>query len=414
MTIAAVSGQNGGAAGAVTTQTSAFGSDVSADSLVVVLAAQLNGDNEGTFADGDCTQSAGTASLGTIALDENNQIDTGEVFLRTGVWSAIVTTGGSCTMQVSAGNTPSKLHVHRHEFTGSWDASRVEDSSSAASATEDLSPDTGSMTSAGAALFIGILGAGDNSNITITDGADYTEIADTAVEGSGPDSYTQSQYRIVSTGTTDEVDWTIDNSFGQGASGVVYKEAAGGIEQAIGQVTETDTAQAIGSAKETAIGQAAETDAAQTMTPARTYDVGQVTETDTAQPLTSAKDKGIGQVAETDTAQPMTPDTGGIEQAIGQVAETDVAQAMTRAKAKAFGQVIEIATARPITSQKAKGVAQVAETDTAQAIATITKTASLNQVAETDTALPMTVSGGGAPLPADGNYILPARRRGRR
>ena len=64
--------------------------------------------------------------------------------------------------------------------------------------------------------------------------------------------------------------------------------ASGGLSATIGQVTETDTAQALSSDKSKEIGQVTETDTAQSMTVGSgiTSIIGQVTETDTAQPLT--------------------------------------------------------------------------------------------------------------------------------
>lgn len=119
-------------------------------------------------------------------------------------------------------------------------------------------------------------------------------------------------------------------------------------------------------------------------TGAQVIAVGQVVETDTAQAITRVKTKSVGQVTEIDTAQAITR-AAGITASVGQVVETDTAQSIGKAKTKAIGQVTETDTAQAINENKSRTVGQPAETDTAQAIAK-RKTKAVGQSVETDIA----------------------------
>lgn len=138
---------------------------------------------------------------------------------------------------------------------------------------------------------------------------------------------------------------------------------------AVGQVTETDTAQTFAAKlKVKAIGLNTETDTAQTVTPVRTYSVGQVTETDTAQTLnTTLKVKAIGLNTETDTATHII-----VPQFIltGQATETDTANTVTPSSEQiiAVGLVTETDTSSTIVVAKTKSIGLVTETDTVTAI----------------------------------------------
>jgi hypothetical protein len=71
---------------------------------------------------------------------------------------------------------------------------------------------------------------------------------------------------------------------------------------ALGQVTETDLAQAFGREKTRALAQVSTTELAQAFSVRKSAAIGQVLETDLAQAFGRAKAKGIGQVIETDEA----------------------------------------------------------------------------------------------------------------
>jgi len=209
---------------------------------------------------------------------------------------------------------------------------------------------------------------------------------------------------------------------------VMVKEA-GGQTIAVGQVTETDLAQALAWApKARLIGQVSETDIAQALSARKTLGVAQVSEADLAQSITAPRIIAVGQTAETDLAQALawapkarlvaqatetdvaqlltTRKTTAIAQAletdnaqalssrksvtVAQALETDLSQAIGRAKAKAITQAAEIDLAQAMTSAKAKAIGQAQETDLAQPVtAGGVHVVAVNQVAETDTAQPI-------------------------
>lgn len=166
---------------------------------------------------------------------------------------------------------------------------------------------------------------------------------------------------------------------------------SGGSSATIGQASEADLAQAFTSRQVKAIGQATETDLAQALVVRQSRTLGQAAETDTAQPVTLRQTRAIGQAAESDTAQAVSQ--GGAAAAIGQAAETDTAQALTSAQRLAIGQPAEADTAQPVTQRQARAIGQAAETDIAQAVAQSQRRA-IGQAQESDSALQ--VAGAGA------------------
>lgn len=231
MTITAAS-LAGGASGNNTTSVSRSMGSVTAGQLVVVWGMKYSPSAD-AFAAGDCTQSAGTATIGAVSLDRSDGGDDNPPgaanFMYSGVWSCIVTGSGTLTMQVGGAVAGSYLLIGAEAFNGSWDASRVEAVNGATVTTNDqLTPGTGNGTSAGAALFAAALQANTSDASTITPDAAFT----TAYENeTGTDDNGSAIYRIVGSGTTDAGDWTLSTAGtvnGTAQSLVVYKEAAGG------------------------------------------------------------------------------------------------------------------------------------------------------------------------------------------
>ena len=152
----------------------------------------------------------------------------------------------------------------------------------------------------------------------------------------------------------------------------------------IGQVTETDTANAF-LALALTLEQVVETDTANLLN--KVAAVGQVTETDTANPIIAVNVVAIGQVVETDTAQSL-----GHVVSLGQCLETDTAKTISRSTndITPIAQIAETDTANslgPIFGQLAS-IAQVTEVDSARSFDTIVSAVSitLGQVIESDTA----------------------------
>ncbi len=152
---------------------------------------------------------------------------------------------------------------------------------------------------------------------------------------------------------------------------------------AIGQVSETDTAQTFGRSKSKLIGQITETDAGQILRALKSKLIGQTLETDTTQALSAIKTKLLGQTAETDSAQALRSVK---TKAIGQSVETDTPQALRAVRSRLLGQPSETDTPQTLARSKTKQLGQASETDTAQAIRRITYSSSY--VSNFDTTLP--------------------------
>src|SRR5688572_17812296 len=110
---------------------------VTAGSLIVVCGMKFSPTTD-AFAAGDCTQSAGTATIGSVTLDRGHNLDMagGSGWGSVGIWSAPVTGSGTLTMQVGGALAGSYLLIGAGEFSGSWDSSRVENVNSGGSATD--------------------------------------------------------------------------------------------------------------------------------------------------------------------------------------------------------------------------------------------------------------------------------------
>lgn len=202
---------------------------------------------------------------------------------------------------------------------------------------------------------------------------------------------------------------------------------ATGITQSVGQVSETDLAQAISARKIQSLGQISETDLAQAITAVKRLAAGQATETDTAQPVSTGIIVPVGQVTETDLAQAFSIlkalEVSGVNETdtaqqlaaqrviqlaqaeehtiaasfpaskartLAQVSDTEVAQALTHAKQLLVGQITETDLAQAVDPELRRLVGQITETDVALAVVQLTGIP-VNQVVETDTALPIGV-----------------------
>lgn len=226
MTIAAVGGQNTGATGSGTSVSVAFPSNVAVGSLISVVGWRYEPSADAYIA-GDCTKSAGTATIGTVTLDAQlDQVDGGGGRATVGIWSAIVTGAGSLTMQVAGGSAGGFPCIAINEFSGNWDSTRVESTNTnGTSATNTTPAHSNNATSAGAALFIGGLSLGNSGgSMTITPDAAFTQTYEN--EAGGTSQAGSSIYRIVTGGTTDRAEWTVPTSGnnGWGCAVVAYKE----------------------------------------------------------------------------------------------------------------------------------------------------------------------------------------------
>lgn len=206
----------------------AFASDVTAGNLIVIGCGRYANGADTAFVAGDCTKSAGTATLGTITLDKQINVATTNP-VQAGVWSVPVTGTGSLTMQV-AGPTGSFFILAIGEYSGvDTSATRV-DGSNGSSATTATSPAvTGAVSSTADALFFATLAADSaNANLNPVVGNSFTEIFQ-SVDGTAHMTGEISR-RVVASSTNTEGSWTITitNLNGWATALAVYKGESSG------------------------------------------------------------------------------------------------------------------------------------------------------------------------------------------
>lgn len=213
----------------VSSVSKAFTSDVTAGSLVVIMGAGLMPSTD-TWAAGDCTKTAGTATIGTIQLDQQLTATGGGGYTsQEAIWSCVVTGGGSLTLQIAGLPSGSYLLIGIAEFSPTagyiWDSSRFE-AENEASGTSGTSASSGNATSAGAAVFAGSLTTNTGSTSAITEDANWSLVYENE---NGSTEHTGSTItRITATGLTDDASWTMPTSFGWQAGVAVFKETSTG------------------------------------------------------------------------------------------------------------------------------------------------------------------------------------------
>lgn len=239
LVVGQIAGADGDASGSVAVATPG---NVAVGDLIVVVGHKSDSGGNVPFIAGNCTKSAGTATIGAISLASQNSFDLtnpGAVWNQVGVWYALVTGAGSLTMNI-AGGAASYCHIAVSEWatTVGWHASIVEQAPAATTSTSDFTAaaqnmDCPALTSAGVALMIGVLGVDGNGDVVIT-----------AVNGTllnkeqagGSHLMAASLYNIVAVGTSFTPRFNVDASIGGGQTiygfnniGVVFREAAASI-----------------------------------------------------------------------------------------------------------------------------------------------------------------------------------------
>jgi hypothetical protein len=131
-------------------------------------------------------------------------------------------------MSVAGGSTDFwNVAIIELSATSGWDASRLEAQNSSTQATDNQSPaTTGNGTSVAGAAFIAGLSVQGSGTITITEDAAFSlafEEQDASLHNTG-----SIIYRIVSSGTTDQGEWTLSNNAGWATALAVYKEVSSG------------------------------------------------------------------------------------------------------------------------------------------------------------------------------------------
>lgn len=195
-----------------TTASRAFPSDVTVGNVVYFAAAAS--DSSHTFVAGDCTKSAGTATIGTVELLGQVNQDTGDgFFIPSAVWAAKVTGTGSLTLQ-AGGLTSGAFWIGgsgEYNSDVGWPATLAGTPSSNGTATDSSTPaTTGNATSTGAAVFVAVMGVGAPAAITI--GAPGNSFSAVMEEEDGAAHMCGAiADRVVTTGTVTGGSWTLSS-----------------------------------------------------------------------------------------------------------------------------------------------------------------------------------------------------------
>lgn len=226
---------------------------VTAGNLIVVQAVRYNNTSD-PFVAGDCAKTSGTATLGAFSLDCQTELDFGggSGVRQVGIFSAIVTGTGSLGITVS-GNPGDYWLISSSEFNGTWDASRKDGAAATGgSATNNqTTAASGSLTSAGAGVFVGAMQVEGGGTITQTTGNSIFEMESSShLPGA-------SGYRLVGTSTASSFDWTIPSpNEGWIAGQVIYKEASAGTTLVVDSGALSVTGQSVPLDLPLAVGQA--------------------------------------------------------------------------------------------------------------------------------------------------------------
>lgn len=202
--------------------TRAFGSNVTSGNKIVVCAFRYDPSADDPFIAGDCTKSAGTATIGAVALLATENINAAGSWQSAGMWAADVTGSGSLTVSVAgnAGNYWGVAGIEINSGSG-WDGSYLEDT--VINLATEGNAVSGDATSAGKAIFIGVVQVTKSAVVTITPDAAFNQVfeeEDDATHTAG-----SVIYKIVAAGDTDSFDWTLDTPLGWVCAGAVIKGA---------------------------------------------------------------------------------------------------------------------------------------------------------------------------------------------
>jgi hypothetical protein len=203
-----------------------FAGNVTSGNLVSVqVECWTNATNHPPVA-GDVTAEAGsTATIGTVTLDKVATYTNGSQYWHVAIWSAPVTGTGTLTMVFVGVPDGSYGAIGIAEYSGAdVTASRVEGTNSATGTS--TAPNSGNVTSAGGAVFVGSLAFGADAAVTIAEDAAFAKIWE---EEYGvmhqPGAF---EDRCVAGATTDAATWTLGSSKAWLAALAVYKVAAAG------------------------------------------------------------------------------------------------------------------------------------------------------------------------------------------
>lgn len=247
MTITAVASQAGGNHAENTTSVSrAYPGNVTAGNILLIAGIKFSPGND-AFVVGDLTKTAGTATLGTIALDVNINFNHAATdFIATGLWSVPVTGTGSLTLQVGGALAGSFLLIGSDEYHSDNGQITFETGKTSTGTGTTGAPTTGNITSAGPAqsVFFGAVAINASGSVTITPDGAFTQVYE---DEAGTTDMTGSVIRqFVATSTTDAASWTAPTTNEWAAAISSYKEPSGGAIAGVSTITFSGTNQLLG------------------------------------------------------------------------------------------------------------------------------------------------------------------------
>lgn len=224
MTIAAASPSQVASnyASGVSSLTVVYPNNVAVGDLLTIVVSTAAAAAPHTIASTDLVKSAGTATIGTVTLDETAQILFAGTYPATvSQFSALVTGAGSLTLQFTA-PASSSIWIGVDEYTGSFGSDRVEDTApatgtSAAAASGDVTSSAGGVIVGGTCFYSG-------AAVDPTQDGAFTLLAERSADAANLGA--SAIRRLLATGATDSADWSLSASATWAATAVVYREAA--------------------------------------------------------------------------------------------------------------------------------------------------------------------------------------------
>lgn len=207
-------------ADAATTVAFAFTGNVTSGNLVTCEVSRYVFNVNDPFIAGDLTKTAGTSTIGTIAFDASASNTSGTDQINVAIWSVPVTGTGTLTMTGTSGQGD-----YWWGNCSEWSGTNTTKETSNSGTGTSTAADSGNVTSAAGAVFVGVVGAVTSANEAITEDGAFLLLNEE--EDGGTHNVGSSIYKIVGTGDTDSASWTI-TSHPWAAAVVVYAASGGG------------------------------------------------------------------------------------------------------------------------------------------------------------------------------------------
>lgn len=198
----------------------AFPVNPTTGSLITLHSSRFRGSDTNAYFATSLTKTGGTATISTPILHHQGTASTNNT-TRYGLWSFLVTAGGTLTMQVEHFTTAGVGSVFAAEFSGNWTEGRGGLANFTPSLISGTAVDSGNASSLGPALFVGSMLTNAGGAVTTTEDGAWTLIGEQEASGQ---TNAGSIYRIVSGPTTDSASWTLGTSSQYSACICVFRE----------------------------------------------------------------------------------------------------------------------------------------------------------------------------------------------